>query len=447
MPDMHGSDITKAGDYRITKMVLTSDVTEKSVDIRALYSNFEVFEDMFSPYITAKLYMSDSLNLTEQLPIRGQETLELEFVTDFKDITPVKKVFKVYKIDGQIIDDNGRGQQYVLHLMSEGGYFNYTERCGYSVKGKVSDMAQEVFKKHFPEYLWKETLEIEPTNDNFSFVIPKPFTPFKALTWLSRRAVPGINSEYSPYFFYETLDGYRFKSLYTIIDDGEKVKDKYYFVKSNVNRNFEENESSGIKTAGKSGLPSAYHRIQSLKEDVRFDMIENIGSGIIASQMTSHDIVHKKKLEFTFKEADVFGEMKKLGKNPHYQKPNSSERNEFFDKSNSAYFFLTYAPYSVYTDTNRIIDNSRSGEFFLKRKYLVNTMLTQKVVVEIYGDSGKRVGQLMEVFVPKIAADGHLMDEKDDKNLSGDYIITSICHRFGKKYLCRMELSRNCRGV
>jgi hypothetical protein len=78
---------------------------------------------------------------------------------------------------------------------------------------------------------------------------------------------------------------------------------------------------------------------------------------------------------------------------------------------------------------------------------MVNTMLTQKLVVEIYGDSEKRVGQLMEVFVPKVAADGHLLDEPEDKNLSGDYIITSICHRFGKKYACRMELSRNCMGV
>ena len=117
MPDMHGSDITKAGDYKISKMVLKSGINEKYVDIRGLYTNFEVFEDMFSPYITAKIYMIDSVNLPEQLPIRGQETLELEFVTDFSEVKPVKKTFKVYKIDSQIIDDNGRGQEYVLHLI------------------------------------------------------------------------------------------------------------------------------------------------------------------------------------------------------------------------------------------------------------------------------------------------------------------------------------------
>ena len=85
MPDMHGSDITKAGDYKISKMVLRSGINDQFVDVRALYTNFEVFEDMFSPYITAKLYMVDSLNLPEKLPIRGQETLELEFSTDFPE--------------------------------------------------------------------------------------------------------------------------------------------------------------------------------------------------------------------------------------------------------------------------------------------------------------------------------------------------------------------------
>jgi hypothetical protein len=447
MPDMHGSDITKAGDYKISKMVLKSGINEKYVDIRGLYTNFEVFEDMFSPYITAKIYMIDSVNLPEQLPIRGQETLELEFVTDFSEVKPVKKTFKVYKIDSQIIDDNGRGQEYVLHLISEGGYFNYTERCGYSVKGKVSEMAQEIFKKHFPEYLWKDKLDIEQTADNFSFVLPWGYSPFKALTWLARKAVVGVDTDYSPFFFYESMDGYKFKSLNKIIEDGEKFKDKYYFVKSNVNRNIENNEGSGIKTGSASKLPSMYHRIQSLKEDMRFDMIENIGSGVIGSQMTVHDMMRKEKREYYFKESDIFEKVKKIGKNPHYIKSDTKESNEFFEKSNSAYFFVPFTPYTVFTDSNQITDNSRVEEYFLNRKYMVNTMLTQKLVVEIYGDSEKRVGQLMEVFVPKVAADGHLLDEPEDKNLSGDYIITSICHRFGKKYACRMELSRNCMGV
>lgn len=447
MPNYDGTDITKAGDYRINKMVLRSGVNEEYVDIRALYTNFEVFEDIFSPYITAKIYMIDSLNLPERLPIRGQETLELEFTTDFPNAKPIKKTFKVYKIDNQKIDENGRGQQYTLHLMSEGGYFNYTERCGYSVRGKVSDMVVKVFKKHFPEYLWRDSLSVQPTSDDFSFVLPQNYSPFKAVTWLASRAISGVDADYSPYLFYESFDGYRFQTLSKIIEDGELKKDRYYFVKSNVNKNPETNEGSGIETKGTANLPGIYNRIQSLQEISRFDMIENIGSGIVGSRMTVHDIISKEKRDHFFYESDVFDKMKKLGKLPHRTVVKNKESNEIFAKSNSAYFYLPFTQYSAYTEKNNITDNMRIEEYFLKRKYMINAMMTQRLTAEIYGDSTKRVGQIMEIFVPKISADGHLMDEPQDRVLSGDYMITSICHRFGKHYTCNIELSRNCMGV
>ena len=433
MPNFYGTDITKAGDYKIIKMVLRSGVSDDYVDIRGLYSNFEVFEDLFSPYMTAKIQMVDSLNLPERLPIRGQETLELEFTTDFPNAVPIKKTFKVYKIDSQTIDENGRGQKYTLHLMSEGGYFNYTERCGYSVKGKVSDMVVQVFSKHFPEYLWKETLAVQQTSDDYSFVLPQNYSPFKAITWLATRAISGVGADYSPYLFYETFDGYRFQSLFKIIEGGDATKDRYYFIKSNVNRNPETNEGSGIQVKGTANLPGVYNRIQSLEEISRFDMIENIGSGIVASRMSVHDLVTKEKRDQVFYESNAFGDMKKLGKNPHYIPVEQKQTNEFFAKSNCAYFYLPYM--------------ARIEEYFLKRKYMMNAMMTQKLAAEIYGDSTKRVGQVIEVFTPKISADGHLLDEPQDKVLSGDYLITSVCHCFGKHYTCKIELSRNCMGV
>ena len=52
MPNAVGSDITKAGDYVIDKLILHSDVTGTSVNIRALFSQMEIYEDMFSPYMT-----------------------------------------------------------------------------------------------------------------------------------------------------------------------------------------------------------------------------------------------------------------------------------------------------------------------------------------------------------------------------------------------------------
>ena len=43
MPNATGSDITKAGDYVIDKLILHSEVTGTSVNIRALFSRMEIY--------------------------------------------------------------------------------------------------------------------------------------------------------------------------------------------------------------------------------------------------------------------------------------------------------------------------------------------------------------------------------------------------------------------
>ena len=328
MPNSSGSDILKAGDYKINKMILYSDVTKKSVDIRALYTSFEIYEDMFSPNMSGKIFMVDSLNLPEVLPIRGQETLELDFQSDISGIDSVKKVFRVYKIDNQSIDENGRGQKYVLHLISEGGYYNYTERCGYSVKGKTSEMVATIFKKHFPDYIWKDAIDIDITSDDGVYVLPAHYSPFKAITWLSQRAIVDSEKDYSPVFFYETSDGYHFKSLSNMIQSGEKTKDVYYFIKSNVNKNPETNETSGVKVRGISKFPAIYNRIQSLQEQQRFNMLDNIMYGVLASKMSVYDVVSKEKKDYYFKETDIFDNMTRLGNMPHLVYGNQQETNE-----------------------------------------------------------------------------------------------------------------------
>jgi phage protein D len=77
----------------------------------------------------------------------------------------------------------------------------------------------------------------------------------------------------------------------------------------------------------------------------------------------------------------------------------------------------------------------------------MSTFLTQKIVIEIFGDSRRRVGDIVDISVPKIQSDAHLQFDKQDANISGQYMVTSIKHSLAKMYTCKLELSRNCMGV
>ena len=434
----HGSDNMKCGDYKLEAVTLTSLISTQTADLSGLCKQIEIFEDMFSPCLTAKLHIEDSYNFPEFFPITGQEKVTIIFKADIDSIEPTRLVFRVYKLDTQDILRNGRSQSYVLHLISEGGYLNYSQQCGYAVSGHTSTMVSTILMKHFPESVWKSKLQIEISSDNYSFVLPKNYTPFKAINWLASKAMASVGDGYSPYFFYETFDGYCFKSLSNIIEEGSREVIPYF--------NTEPNFPFGMDrfpSPYDTNLPSDFHRVQKLTEHSRFDMAENIMQGTISSTLEVHDILRKEKRKTTLRELDVFSKKRKLGAGMMFR-TGDPETTRVMD---GALYYEPSTPYTAHNDRNNITDNTQVENILLRRNYHLNTMLTQKIDIDIFGDNRKRVGQVIDLIVPNISVNGNLAEGQIDKNLSGKFLITSIKHTLGKGYICKLELSRNCMGV
>lgn len=437
----NGSQILKAGDYRIESLSLHSLVTGDSINLSGLYRYIEIYEDIFSPYLTAKIHIEDSLNLPERMPIIGQEKVELIFKTDISQMKKIEMVFRVYKLDSQEVMTNGKSQNYILHLISEGGYFNFSEYCGYSLKGQTSKMVHSVFTKHFPESVWKQKLEVEDTNDNYSFVLSKSYNPFKAISWLASKAHTSTAQDYSPFLFYETIDGHRFKSVSKIIEDGSVNIIPYLYTPANVAVPEGDVESVSFSTV----LPSRYHRIQKLEEMSRFDAVSNIMHGTISSLMEVHDLIRKEVRNHTFYESDVFDSTRKLGEFNHFR--NTDPEADRLLSRGAAYFYMPSTGYTVHNKSNPIVDNFQTESMFQKNRHHKNNLLTQKIMIQVFGDTRRRVGDIVELIIPKIQSDAHLFDDPNDKNIGGKYMITSIKHNLATSYICKYELSKTYMGV
>jgi hypothetical protein len=437
----HGNDNLKAGDYKLEKFTLHSLLNGSSIELNNLFRYIEIYEDIFSPYVSAKLYIEDANNFPERFPIVGQEKVEISFRSDINAMRPVDLVFRVYKLDSHRINPNGKTQQYTLHLMSESGYFNFTQYCGYGVAGPISEMVKTIFTKHFSEEVWKNKLFVESTNDNYSFALPASYTPFKAIEWLSGKAYTTPGKEYTPFLFYETLDGHRFKSIGSIIKDGSVSVPYYTYTQANMPHIDGKRETAGVNTI----LPNRYMKIQKLEELSRFDEVSNIMNGMISSKLTVHDLVRKEARLVEFFEGDIFENMVKLGDQPHFK---ASDPETYRLMTNGvSYYYLPSTAYTVTNQTNGIIDNHQYESLYLKRKYHMNTFLTQKIVIEVFGDSRRRVGDIVHIDVFKPQSDVTSAVDKYDKNLSGEYMITSVKHTLATAYSCKYELSRNCMGV
>lgn len=443
-PQDHGSNILKAGDYKLDKLVMHSLSNGSMVDMSSLYKKVEVYEDLFSPYITGKIFVEDGYNFPERFPITGQEKIEITFKSDLDNLKPLELVFRVYKLDTHQMGESGKVQRYVLHMMSEGGYFNHSQYCGYHVSGPVSEMVKTVFTKHFPNSVWQDRLDVEDTKDNYSFVLSGAYTPFKAINWLCGKAYVTSSEDYSPFLFYETVSGYRFKSLSKIVEDGSNSVTKYLYTTGNMRAMPDSTERTDMSKIGESALPARYHKIQSLEELGRFDMAHNLMNGVISSRLAVHDLLRKEQRVQDFFESQVFTNMKKLGEFNHFRETDPEAQRVL--KKGASYFYLPSTPYTVHTDVNGILDNTKVEALYLKRKYHLNTYLTQKLSIEVFGDSRRSVGDVVDLTVPKMQSDAAFQTDSD-KNLGGEYLVTGLKHTLTDTYRVKMELSRNCMGV
>ena len=71
--------VTFAGDVTINSLELIAGSTK--LDIRNQIANIEFFEDIFSPFITGKVVISDTQDLINRMPLIGQEILQVNIET------------------------------------------------------------------------------------------------------------------------------------------------------------------------------------------------------------------------------------------------------------------------------------------------------------------------------------------------------------------------------
>jgi len=212
---------------------ITSTDGKKSVDLRAGVVNFSYFEDVFSPMVTATVLIASTGNVMDDedgnkvslyngLPLRGGEKVSIKIPgnsstnIDLEFTDKTENQFFVASISNVIID--AESESFTLNLVSREAITNETSRVGkkFPSSEPISDSVKEIIEKYLVS---KKALDVDKTMNPYGFFgnMKKPFT---ILTWLASKSVPGNSSGQSAsagYFFYETKDGFNFKSIDTLI--------------------------------------------------------------------------------------------------------------------------------------------------------------------------------------------------------------------------------------
>ena len=239
------------------KLIIESADGSKTADISAGAVMIRYYENVFSPMITAKIVVvntGDSIqgedgklqSLYNGFPLRGGERVVMKIAgnsnsnvdgLDFSKNT--SQYFHVASITNVLIDSSR--ETFTLNLVPREAITNETSRVGkkFPSSQPISDSVENIIKK----YLKSDKInEIDKTQNPYGFIgnLKKPFT---ILTWLSSKGVPESSGKDASagYLFYETQDGYNFKSLDDLITQ-DPYEEKFVYTPNVVSQDDPRND-------------------------------------------------------------------------------------------------------------------------------------------------------------------------------------------------------------
>ena len=206
----------------IERFVITSNTGGGSIELSAGVIDFRYYESVLSNTVTATAQIIETGNseldkgTLDGLPIRGGER------TDFSisDNQGNNLSFPLYVNRARDAVPGTQQDIYVIDFASKEFFGNTQTRVVKRYEGKISDHVQSILTEVLPT---AGTLDIDETSLEYNF-IGNDRKPFYVCTWLASKAVPsqGIGGA-AGFLFFQTRDGFHFKSIDNIFGEGQPV--------------------------------------------------------------------------------------------------------------------------------------------------------------------------------------------------------------------------------
>ena len=423
------------------KFIIESVNRAKTADISAGVVGFSYFEDVFSPMITARVVVANTGNAIEGedgkiqslyngFPLRGGERMQIKIAGNSQDNDGLEfNDFYVGSITDVMID-SGR-ELFTLNLISREAITNETIRVGkkFPSSQKISDSVGDICKN----YLSSDKLyDVDETQNPYGFYgnMRKPFT---VLTMLASKSVPGNVSgkdATAGYFFFETKEGFRFKSIDSLIRT-PPYPEKYVYAPGIIDT---DDTTKDFK-------------ILEFKTTRNQNLIENLERGAYCSNRT---YLNPLTFEYTpttqkiFKLEDYSGKIENLGEDIDVVLPSLSANDNRTLASVPSRYICGILDIGT-TDTKVSQEgNADPAKIHSQAMMRYNTLFTQILTMTIPLNTNLTAGEILNCEFPRI--DQQERKEPDEVQ-SGLYLVKKLTHFFDSKgSYTKLQLVRDTNG-
>ena len=301
--------------------------------------------------------------------------------------------------------------------------------------GKISDHISRILTNGNRNGLETEKdVDIEATSNNYSF-FGNNKKPYYTINWLCKMSVSAENQkdgDSAGYFFYETADGFKFKSIDGLL--AQKQKKSIIF-----------NDSPD-----KESLPKGYD-IKALKfdRDNKVDVQRKFEMGTFSSRTVLFDpfTCFYEVVNITAEEREA--NLKLGGKELPTFNPEFGSSDPSKEFSRTTYYLLDTGTLPSGSTQQQL---SKSREENKKLKKVINQsimrynqLFSTMITVTIAADLSLHAGDAIFVDSPELARD--TKNDKVDRQSGGLYIISDICHHYTPRgSYTRLNLVRDSLG-
>tara|TARA_B100000131_G_scaffold230254_1_gene222031 strand:- start:4814 stop:6094 length:1281 start_codon:yes stop_codon:yes gene_type:complete len=410
-----------------SKMVINKD--GKTANIAGKTVSFEYFESVYSPELTANLVFVDAGtsiaadkeqdtqerlgSIKDSLPITGYEDVEIKIESKSGVLDFVKEPFRVN--GAPIIGQESNRQGVFLPLRSNPAVENLQPKnpCK-KYTGRISDTVESILKNELN--ITKDRYDIDKTSNGYNF-ISEGRGALDVINDLCRKSIP-VGGD-PGYFFYETQNGFNFKSVDTLISQ-EPVETYTYSggLKANL-----ENDDNDFRILAQ----------PNIRKDQ--DVLKALESGTYSSRNV---FFNPRTFETDEKIYEIkLDEPKKtLGKKP-----------PFIDKvsnySRTNFHILDVGSLDNYVSKGI---NCDPREWQAKSPMRYNLLHSQIMDIQVPCNLALMAGNVIRCEFEKQS------DQKEmgtiDQQQSGNYLILHLCHHFdGERSYTSMTLARDTYGL
>ena len=423
------------------KFVIESVDRSRTVDIKGGVVSFNYYEDVFSPMKTARIVVANTGNVIEGddgklqsiyngLPLRGGERIIIKIAGNSIENEGLEiEDFYVGSITDVMIDE--QREFFVLNLISREAITNETVRVGkrFPASQKISDSVKDICKN----YLSSDKLkDVDETQNPYGFIanMRKPFT---ILTMLASKSVPGNISGKNAtagYFFFETQNGFSFKSIDKLIST-KPFPEKYVYTPSIIDSND----------------PKKDFKILEFKTSKNQNLLQNLERG---SYCSSRTFLNPLTFQYTpstqaiFKLQDYSGKIENLGDDINVVLPALSDTdNRTLASVPSRYITGVLDIGTIDKDVSEVL-NADPALIHSQSMMRYNTLFTQILTMTIPLNTNLTAGNIINCEFPRIDVEKR---KEPDQEQSGLYMIKKLTHFFDSSgSYTKLQLVRDTTG-